>query len=130
MHKFFLNNRLVKRFASFSIIGLINTAIHLLVVIGLVEWLRLHTITSNCIAFVIANGFSFYANSRWNYKTAIEVSRYRRFLWVSLAGLVITAGMSTLANTLGWHYLVGVAMAFVALPFLTFLAHHRWTWRS
>jgi putative flippase GtrA len=130
MFKLFMNNIFIRRFAGFSIIGLFNTVIHLFVVIGLVECLNFNTVLSNCVAFILANLFSFYANSRWNYRTAIAIRRYQRFLWVSLAGFIITASMSVLADRLGWHYLIGVAMIFVTLPFLTFLVHHRWTWRN
>jgi putative flippase GtrA len=128
MREVLFGNGLFRRFAGFSIIGLINTAIHLLVVMGLVELLGLNPVAANCIAFVAANVFSFYANSRWNYRTPMAVSRYRRFFIVSLAGLAITAGVSAVAQALGWHYLIGTAMVFVALPGLTFIAHHWWTW--
>jgi putative flippase GtrA len=123
-----LSTPLIKRLAGFSTIGVFNTLIHLGVVTALVELLHVHPVLSNCTAFVTANIFSFYANSRWNYGTPMTGRRYRRFLLISLAGLLITAGFSALATALGWHYLIGTAMAFIALPALTFAAHHWWTW--
>lgn len=118
----------LRRFIFFSLIGLLNTLIHLGAVTGLVEIFDVHPVIANCLAFVAANVFSFYANSRWNYSTPLEGSRYRRFLIVSFAGLLVTASLSAVATALEWHYLIGTAMAFVALPGLTFVAHHRWTW--
>lgn len=119
---------MISRFVNFSIIGLANTAIHLAVVIALVERLHAHPVIANCLAFVVANLFSFYANGRWNYSTRFTRRRYARFLAVSLMGLAATAAMSGIAAVLGWHYLVGTALVFVALPVVTFLAHEKWTW--
>ncbi len=119
---------LLRRFAGFSGIGVLNTAIHLALVVALVEQAGWHSVSANCTAFVAANLFSFWANSRWNYRTELCPRRYGRFLAVSLAGLAVTATLTGVAAWLGWHYLVGTAMVFVALPMLTFLAHERWTW--
>jgi len=120
--------RFFRRIASFSMIGIINTVIHLAAMLCLVELMVLNPVLANCLAFIAANIFSFYANSRWNYRTHMLGSRYRRFLIVSLAGLAITACVSGIADALGFHYLVGTTMVFVALPVLTFIAHHYWTW--
>lgn len=121
---------LIKRIAGFSVIGVLNTGIHLLTVTSLVELLSANPVLANCIAFVAANIFSFYANSSWNYGTAMTGTRYKRFLAVSLVGFAITASLSALANALGWHYLAGTALVFVALPVLTFVVHHHWTWAA
>ena len=128
MNSFFSSGKLLKRFSGFSLIGVVNTLIHLSVVTCLVELFSVHAVIANCLAFVVANIFSFFANSRWNYGTPLSVTRYRRFLLISFAGLAITAACTAFAELMGWHYLVGTALVFVALPILTFTAHHLWTW--
>lgn len=120
--------RVIYRLFSFSLIGLVNTGIHLFVVVVLVEYAGASSVLANCAAFAVANAFSFYANSRWNYQTALSHRRYSRFLGISLAGLAVTAAVSGLASVMGFHYLVGTGLVFVCLPLLTFLAHERWTW--
>ena len=127
MMRFFYTG-LFRRFLGFSIIGAINTAIHLVAVVGLVELIDLSSVISNCLAFVVANIFSFYTNCRWNYQTPMAVNLYRRFFIISLAGLFITAGVSAAAYQIGLHYLIGTAIVFVTLPVFTFIAHHCWTW--
>lgn len=122
------SSSIFNRFVGFSVIGLINTAIHFALVIVLVEGWGENPVLANSIGFVAANMFSFLANSRWNYRVAISPGRYGRFLIVSLLGLVTTALMSGLAEYCGWHYLVGVGLVFISLPVLTFFAHDRWTW--
>ena len=122
------NRDLLQRFARFSGIGLINTAIHVFVVIALVEAFDVHSVVSNWAGFAAANVFSYWANSRWNYRTSLSPIRYVRFLIVSVLGLVITGLMSGFASFQGWHYLVGTAMVLLSLPLLTFYIHDRWTW--
>lgn len=114
----------------FSIIGVILTVMHLFVVMALVELLSFNSVVANCLAFVTANIFSFYANSRWNYRTPLEMSRFWRFFAVSIAGLAITAGVTSIAAVLSWHYLIGTGAVFLALPAFTFVAHNWWTWNT
>ncbi len=128
VNNFLSARKLLKRFSGFSLIGIFNTLIHLSVVTALVEFLRVFPVWANCLAFAVANVFSFWANSRWNYGTPLTGTRYKRFLVVSLAGLAITAACTAFAEIMGWHYLIGTALVFVTLPVLTFFAHQRWTW--
>lgn len=123
-----LSRKIFRRFSGFSVIGVINTLIHLLVVTGMVELSDASAVGANCLAFVIANVFSFWANSRWNYGTPMTGRRFKRFFAVSIAGLMVTAGISAVASAQGWHYLAGTALVFVTLPVLTFIAHQKWTW--
>ena len=122
------NKTLLKRLGSFSIIGIINTALHLTSVMTLVEYLEVNSVAANCLAFVLANSFSFYANSQWNYRTPMAVSRYWRFFVISIIGLTITASVTAIAKALGTHYLVGTLAVFVILPVFTFIWHNCWTW--
>ncbi len=119
----------VRQLAVFAVTGLVNTLIHLLVVVALVEWWAVYPALANACAFFVANLFSFWANSRWTFATRLSFGRYQRFLLVSLLGLVVTVAASMLAQRLSWHYLFGVLLSFVCLPLLTFAAHRYWTWR-
>jgi putative flippase GtrA len=120
---------LPRNLAKFSGIGLANTALHTGIVVLLVEILDAHPTMANTIAFVIANIFSYWANSRWNFKTPNSLQQYGRFFVVSIFGLAITIMASSLAAQAGWHYLIGLSLVFVALPTLTFLLHYRWTFK-
>lgn len=119
---------MVKLFTGFSIIGVINTIIHFFVVVSLVELADFHPVPSNVAGFILANTFSYWANSRWNFKTYISSQRYAKFLTVSVLGLIITIFMSSLAELLDLHYLYGVLFIFIAMPILTFIMHYKWTW--
>lgn len=117
-----------RKFVAFTCVGLINTAIHLAIVAGLVEAMQMSPVLANGLAFVGANLFSFWANSRFTFKATPSLGRYGRFLTVSLVGLAVSLGASALALALHWHYLVGVLLAFILLPVLSYLANRHWTW--
>lgn len=119
-----------RQFTGFSLIGVINTIIHLVIVIGLVEILLLDPILANALAFICANLFSFWANSRWSFQTALTRQRYIKFLSVSLIGLFISITAIAISETLQWHYLIGVFLSFMVLPLLTFFTHKKWTWKT
>lgn len=118
------------QFLRFASIGVLNTLIHLGVVTGLVESGVLSPVPANGMAFVVANLFSFWANSRFTFRAVPSLQRYGRFLFVSLAGLLLTLLASLIGEWLRWHYLGGVLLSFVLLPLLSFAANRWWTWRD
>ncbi|MDQ2779048.1 MAG: GtrA family protein [Pseudomonadota bacterium] len=115
-------------FVAWALIGLVNASIHLAVVVGLVEGLRTNPVLANGCAFIVANLFSFWANSRWAFRARATGGHFLRFFTVSLVGLAAALGASALAAALGWNYLFGVAITFIVLPVMTFSAHRFWTW--
>lgn len=123
-----LKMKKVKLFTGFSVIGGLNTLIHFVVVVMLVEAVKLHPVVSNVAGFILANTFSYWANSRLNFKTQMSYQRYAKFLTVSVLGLLITIFMSSLAEWLQLHYLFGLLFIFITMPVLTFIMHYKWTW--
>lgn len=121
---------LTRQISGFSLVGVANTVIHLAVVTAAVEALAWHPVLANGLAFGVANTFSFWANSRFTFAAEPTRGRYARFVTVSLLGLLLSLLASALASIQGWHYLIGVAIAFVLLPGLSFLANRYWTWRD
>lgn len=124
------NQETGRQFTGFSVIGVVNTLIHLMLVIGLVELLFIHPALANGVAFIGVNLFSFWANSRWSFRVAVTHQRYLRFLAVSLLGLSVSLFAIAISEALQWHYLAGVLLSFVFLPLMTFLAHRSWTWKT
>lgn len=125
-----LNRETGRQLTGFSLVGVVNTLIHLMIVIGLVELLSIHSALANGVAFIGANLFSFWANSRWSFRVAATHQRYMRFLAVSLLGLFISILAINVSEALQLHYLAGVLLSFVFLPLMTFLAHRNWTWKT
>ena len=125
-----MRGELFTQFLRFAVIGVINTLIHLAVVTGLVESGTLLPVPANGLAYMVANLFSFWANSRYTFRAQVNWHRYGRFLSVSAAGLLLTLMASQLGEWLHWHYLAGVLLSFVLLPILSFAANRWWTWRG
>lgn len=121
---------LLNKIVRFLGIGIINAMIHTILVVFSVEKLGLHPGLSNAIAFSIANIFSYFANRRWNFRGTASLQQYGRFLSVSLLGLTTTILISSVVEWIGWHYLIGLVLVFVALPVFTFLLHWKWTFKQ
>lgn len=119
----------VRQFVQFCAVGLVNTCIHLLVVVAGVESGLAGPMPANVMAFCCANTFSFWANSRFTFRAGLAWNRWRRFVVVSVAGLALAAACSAAAGQLGWHYLGGVLLTFAIMPALSFTANRFWTWR-
>jgi len=122
------DGQFARQFAVFSGIGIINTLIHLAVVVVLVEAFSTHPVLANTLAFLTANVFSYWANCRWIFRAAPTSRRYPRFFIVSVSGLILTVVITSIAAALDWHYLMGTIMVIGTLPILTFVAHRTWTW--
>ena len=124
-----LRSETARQFAGFAAIGVLNTLLHLGVVIALVECSGMHPALANGAAFVCANLFSYWANSRFTFRSAPTWRRYGRFAAVSLVGLAVAMLATQAALALHMHYLVGVGVSFMLLPVLSFTANKVWTWR-
>ena len=123
-----LSNPEIRAFGIWAIVGVANTLVHLVVVMSLVEGLNVDPVMANGWAFVCANLFSYWANSRFTFRGTLSSKGYLRFFSVSLVGLGIALGSSSLAASRQWHYLIGVAITMLVLPMFTYLTHRLWTW--
>lgn len=124
-----LRSDTARQFVGFAAVGLLNTLLHMGVLLGLVEGVGVQPALANGAAFVCANLFSYWANSRFTFRTTPTLRRYGRFALVSLAGLAVAILSTQAALALHFHYLVGVGVSFVLLPVLSFTANKVWTWR-
>ncbi|WP_248797137.1 GtrA family protein [Pseudomonas sp. MWU13-2105] len=71
---------LLKHFSTYVYIGVLNTLVHWGVFLMLHHFLSVRQVVSNVCAFAVAATFSFYANSRYNFKRAASWARYLSFI--------------------------------------------------
>lgn len=109
----------------FAVIGILNTALHFLLLVLLVEGAQVWPPAANAAAFLAANLFSYFANSRFNFRVEMSRNRYGRFLATSLMGAGLAYGLSWLAAQMAWHYLAGFALLVVVMPPLNYLLLRR-----
>jgi len=114
----------------FGCIGLLNTALHASVVIGLVEHLQLNPVAANAIAFFLANIFSYCLNSKITFKSAFSFGGYLRFLSVSFVSLGGTLLISWLGELWGLDYRISLIGVILLVPAISFLAMKFWAFSS
>lgn len=83
---------MLKLFAKYTSIGVINTLIHWVVFAVCVYGLHTNQALANFSGFVIAVSFSFFANARFTFKASTTTMRY--MLYVGFMG--------TLSAAVGW----------------------------
>ena len=113
----------------FGAIGVANTLLHSGAVIALVEGGLAGPVPANVAGFTLANTFSYFANCRFTFRQPPSWNRYRKFVAVSLLSLVLTVGLSALAQAMHWHYLAGLLLVLLCGPVLTYALHKAVTFR-
>jgi putative flippase GtrA len=126
-------------FVMFCAIGAVNTLIHFTLLTGLVRgtaWFYALNLEQqdfwqpwfNGAGFLAANVFSYFANSRWNFKAETGVGRYLKFVVTSLVGLLLAFSIMRYGvrflnahyGVRGWHYLLVFAGQTALMPFVNF----------
>jgi putative flippase GtrA len=75
---------------------------------------------ANVVAFLVANGFSYFANSRWSFGAELRVSRYARFLPTSVVGLICAYSIMSFVLANNWPYILAVLIQVCITPFINF----------
>ncbi|WP_447754396.1 GtrA family protein [Pseudomonas nicosulfuronedens] len=92
-----MSNSFFFHFAKYTSFGVINTAIHWAIFLGLYYTVTAQQIICNTLAFLAAVSFSFYANSKWTFNAPRSLARYS--LYVFLMGL-LAAGIGKLSDVI------------------------------
>ena len=111
---------------TFAVIGMVNTLVHASLVIVQVEYLFINQIVANAVAFVAANISSYFMNARWTFNVTPSRAGYMRFFSASVGSFLLVISFSSIAEVMGWHYLVGLFLITGVVPFITFVAYKYW----
>lgn len=112
-------------FLRFALIGVVNTGLHFVLLVLLVEKIGLWPPLANAAAFFGTNLFSYFANSHFSFRVDVSSNRYLRFLVTSLIGVVIAYGLSRAVEEFGGHYLLGFVLLIVLMPPINYLLVRR-----
>lgn len=118
------------QFVRFGITGLVNTAIHGVMLTLAVEKLGWHPAVGHLLAFLVANQCSFQINARWTFVTPVGLRNYLKFFSASLVALASTLTIAWVVESLGYHYLVGFAIVVTLVPLINFLAVKVWVFQA
>jgi putative flippase GtrA len=121
------------QFTKFSLVGLLNTAIHYGVFFCLYRFMGVHHLIASGIGFCFAVTNSYLINKYWTFKSrASDVRReFTKFLIVNLLSLSVNlASMAILVELLSIHPPIAqfVAIGFTLL--VNFLGNKFWTFRK
>ena len=119
------------RLFKFIVVGIIATLVHVVIAAGLIETgPQLAPGNANSLAFLVATTFSYVGNTKWSFSGNFGKRNALRFAITAGVGCILAYSLSTLADSFGLHYLVGIGFVVVCVPALSFIAHSLWTFRS
>ena len=124
--------RLVHQFLSFAAVGVIATAVHYAVLIGLVEILAIPAVPAALAGYCAGGTVSYLLNRRHVFRSkAPHEEAITRFAIVSLVGFGLTyAFMLLMVQTAQIPYLLAQAVTTGIVMLWNFAAHKMWTFRS
>jgi putative flippase GtrA len=125
-------NKILRQFVKFCLVGVVNTLIDYLVYIGLTRGLDVYFIYANIIAILVAMSFSFIFNKYWtfrNYHNDIK-GQYFKFFAVNLVYFLLN---NTVVYVLVSYFLIFDLIAKVIAIIIglgwNFLANRYWTFK-
>jgi len=117
------------RLMKFGVTGVGSTVIHIVVAMMFISILQTSTQLGNGVAFITATAFSYTVNTLWSFSNKINRRTAWRFIATSIVGLGLTMVISTIADNLGLHYIIGIGLVVICVPIYSFVAHSLWTYR-
>jgi putative flippase GtrA len=118
-------------FLRFAVVGVAATATHAAVFALAIETTSLDPVAATAIAFLVALAVGFTFNRRWTFRSnAHPLLELPRYLVAQLAGLGLNAGIMAYAvHVQRWSPYVGLALAIVLVPPVTFALARWWVFR-
>lgn len=117
-----------KKVINYTVIGLLATAIHVLVASGVIWMFNGTMIYSNVVGFAFAFSFSYYFQSRNVFKSEISINKMFKYLIVQLFALFCSLTITTLFH--GTNPYLQVVVVAGLLPLFTYIVHSLWTFAS
>lgn len=113
----------------FVVVGLAATFIHVSVAVAIIKAAHWHPGIANGIAFIVANLFSYAANTRWSFNAKMNMGSWHRFIFVSVIAWLLTVVISGLVAEAGGAYILGILLVVIFIPPLSYIAHRNFTYR-
>ena len=113
----------------FVIVGVATTGIHLVVELSLFNFAEFSTIFANACAFLVATIFSYVLNTIWSFSRKINTNIFRKYLFVSFVGLMVSISIAKASEIIGLDNLQGTFLVILILPMVSFLLHNYWTYK-
>jgi putative flippase GtrA len=121
----------IRRGIAYGIAGSIATAIHYFGLYFLHEVLSVNVVTATCLAFILASGFSYVAQSQFVFLKKTEAKNYAKFIVVALIGLLLNACFMTLGViVIEIDYRSMFLASTLLIPILTYIINKRFVFNG
>ena len=121
---------LLRKVARFGIVGVVSSLFYVATMAALVEGLRTSATVGAIGAFCIGTAVSYIGNTVWSFEAQWNASSARKFIVVTLVGLVLNVALAYALETVGLHYLLISLVILVIVPAFNFIGHNFWTYRN
>ncbi len=113
----------------FAVSGLVATGVHIAIAVTIIRLVLPWPMLANGVAFAVATVCSYLLNTLWSFSSRLHGKNLRRFLVVSMLGLILSVLISGWAEHVGLPYGLGIVCVVAVVPLVTFLLHRFWTYR-
>ena len=121
-----------KQYLKYFVVGSLGTLINLIVLYFSVELVGLPYLFGGALGFTLGVTSNYFLNKEWTFydKGSVTFKQYRRYLYVSLIGLI--GGTSLLylfVEFLGLWYLFSQIISIIIMGIVSFILHRFWTFK-
>jgi putative flippase GtrA len=120
---------IVKRALRFTCSGILVSGLHALIALTLLQLALASPALANGMAYLVATAVSYALNTLWSFSSRLTGRTLRRFLGVSLSGLVLAMSIARLCELAGLADWQGIVAVVLVIPPFTFVLHNFWTYR-
>ncbi|RDI40983.1 GtrA family protein [Aquicella lusitana] len=115
----------------FGIVGLTAAAIHISIVILLVQYEGLEPLAANIFGFAIAFQMSYWGNRLWTFSDAAVLHRVAlpKLLLVQIVNFLANESLFYVFLTLHLPYPIALFLVLTILPVFTFISSKLWVFR-
>lgn len=113
----------------FMCVGAFTTGLHMIVAVATLHILNVGTLEANVAAFTAATVFSYSLNSYWSFEKEIALASFVKFIFVGIINLTLIILISVVNDIGGWRSEIGILLAAVLVPPMSFVLHKIWTFR-
>ena len=118
----------VRQVATFGVVGVTATAVHVTVALIAHDHFGLSPLWANCVAYLTAVSVSYLGNAILTFrKPVLRKAQFGRFATISLAAFALNQGTVHLCvDIIGWPFHWALGLAAVIVPIFTFVLSKIW----
>lgn len=118
-----------RRLFVFAISGVSATVIYATLAAWLIAGWGFNQALAGAIAFAIAVLVSYAGNTIFGFQQRPGLDSFRKYVTVSLLGLILSTLIMAAGDLFSVHYLVSISVVIFTVPVMSLILHFAWTYR-